>query len=75
MSLMMPQAWYEVLFSGTSIALLGAALAALLAGIGSAKGVGIAGEAASGLISEIRIGSGRLCCCRRCRERRGFMVY
>ena len=39
MSLMMPQAWYEVLFSGTSIALLGAALAALLAGIGSAKGV------------------------------------
>ncbi len=52
MSLMMPQAWYEVLFSGTSIALLGAALAALLAGIGSAKGVGIAGEAASGLISE-----------------------
>ena len=52
MSLMMPQAWDEVLFSGTSIALLGAALAALLAGIGSAKGVGIAGEAASGLISE-----------------------
>ena len=31
---------------------MGAALAALLAGIGSAKGVGIAGEAASGLISE-----------------------
>ena len=31
---------------------MGAALAALLAGMGSAKGVGIVGEAASGLISE-----------------------
>lgn len=52
MNLVMPQAWYEVLFNGTSIALLGAALAALLAGIGSAKGVQLVGEAAAGLVSE-----------------------
>ena len=39
-------------FTGMGLALLGAALAAGLAGIGSAKGVGIVGEAASGLVSE-----------------------
>ena len=37
---------------GTILALLGAALAVLLAGAGSAKGVGIAGEAAAGVVSE-----------------------
>ncbi len=37
---------------GTILALAGAALAVLLAGIGSAKGVGIAGEAAAGVVSE-----------------------
>ena len=37
---------------GTSIAVLGAALAAILSGMGSAKGVGIVGEASSGLLSE-----------------------
>lgn len=37
---------------GTIIALAGAALAALLAGIGSARGVSIAGEAAAGIVSE-----------------------
>lgn len=37
---------------GIVLAVLGAALAALLAGMGSARGVGIVGEAASGLISE-----------------------
>ncbi len=37
---------------GTFIALLGAALAALLAGIGSAIGVGKAGQAAAGVTSE-----------------------
>ena len=39
-------------FNGTTLAILGAAIAAALAGIGSAKGVGIVGEAASGLLSE-----------------------
>lgn len=39
-------------FNGQSLALLGAALAATLAGIGSAKGVGIVGEAASGMLIE-----------------------
>lgn len=39
-------------FSGVFYAYLGAALAVLLAGIGSAKGVGIAGEAASGVVVE-----------------------
>ena len=40
------------IFSGINIALLGAALAAGLAGMGSAKGVGMVGEAASGLLTE-----------------------
>lgn len=37
---------------GTALALLGAALAAALAGIGSAKGTGLAGEAGAGLVCE-----------------------
>lgn len=37
---------------GFEIAVLGAALATLLAGIGSAKGVGLVGQAAAGLVSE-----------------------
>lgn len=37
---------------GLVFALLGAALSALLAGIGSAVGVGIAGEAAAGIVTE-----------------------
>lgn len=37
---------------GLGFALLGAALAALMAGIGSAIGVGMAGEAAAGVITE-----------------------
>ena len=37
---------------GFAIGLLGAGLAAVLAGIGSAKGTGIAGEAGAGLVSE-----------------------
>ena len=37
---------------GLMLALLGAVLAALLAGIGSAKGVGMAGEAAAGVVAE-----------------------
>ena len=46
----------EALFNqigiGFAIGLLGAGLAAVLAGIGSAKGTGIAGEAGAGLVSE-----------------------
>lgn len=37
---------------GVVFALLGAALAALCAGAGSAKGVGMAGEAAAGIVTE-----------------------
>lgn len=37
---------------GNIIALAGAAIAALIAGLGSAKGVGMAGEAAAGVVSE-----------------------
>lgn len=40
------------LFSGTNLALLGVALAVTLPCIGSAKAVGIVGEAADGLLSE-----------------------
>ena len=42
----------QQIFSGTNIALIGVALAAILSGIGSAKGVGIVGKAASGMLSE-----------------------
>ncbi len=38
--------------TGTFLAILGAALAALFAGCGSAIGVSIAGQAAAGVISE-----------------------
>lgn len=37
--------------NGIILALIGAALATLLSGIGSAKGVGLVGEAASGVVS------------------------
>ena len=37
---------------GLALALLGAGLAAVLSGIGSAKGTGIAGEAGTGLLCE-----------------------
>ncbi len=37
---------------GLALAILGAALAAFLSGMGSARGVGLVGEAAAGLISE-----------------------
>jgi len=37
--------------TGIVLALIGAALAALLAGVGSAKGVGLVGEAAAGVVS------------------------
>ncbi len=39
-------------FGGYALGILGAGLAAFLAGIGSAKGTGITGEAAAGLVSE-----------------------
>lgn len=44
--------WTASIFNGTTLAMLGAALAALLAGTGSAIGVGIAGEAAAGVLTE-----------------------
>lgn len=37
---------------GTAIAILGAALAAILSGCGSAKGVGLVGQAGAGLVTE-----------------------
>lgn len=40
------------LTQGQFLALLGASLAVLLAGIGSAIGVGIAGQAAAGVVTE-----------------------
>lgn len=43
---------FSSFFTGQNIALFGAALAAVLACCGSAKGVGIVGEAASGMLAE-----------------------
>ena len=42
----------NLIFTGNNLALLGAALAAALSGMGSAKGVGLVGEASAGLLSE-----------------------
>ena len=42
----------EAITSGQFLAVLGAALAVFLAGTGSAKGVGLVGEAAGGLVTE-----------------------
>ena len=39
-------------FGGYALGILGAGLAAFLAGVGSAKGTGIAGEAGAGLVAE-----------------------
>lgn len=49
---MMEFTQFVVEFGGVFFAGLGAAIAVLLSGIGSAQGVGIVGEAASGLIIE-----------------------
>ncbi len=46
-------------FGGYAIGLLGAGLAALLACIGSAKGTGMTGQAAAGLVSEDPSKSGK----------------
>ena len=53
----------ETFFSlsiGQMFALLGAALASILPGIGSAKGVGMAGEASAGVVTENPALSGKL---------------
>ena len=42
----------STILSGNALALLGAALAVIFAGMGSAKGVGMVGESAAGLLSE-----------------------
>lgn len=44
--------FFDFILNGRNLALIGAALAVILAGIGSAKGVGMVGEAASGLLTE-----------------------
>lgn len=42
----------STILTGQNLALLGAALAVFIAGMGSAKGVGMVGEAAAGLLTE-----------------------
>ena len=42
----------DSLLNGQVLALAGAAIAATLGGIGSALGVGVAGQAAAGVVSE-----------------------
>ena len=44
--------WISSLFNGNVLAMAGAAFAVMMAGAGSAKGVGIVGEAAAGLVTE-----------------------
>ena len=45
-------AQYFVEYGGIALGVLGVALAVFLSGAGSAKGVGIAGEAAAGVVIE-----------------------
>lgn len=44
--------FFSTILTGNNIALLGAGLAAALSGMGSAKAVGMVGEASAGLLSE-----------------------
>jgi len=44
--------FFATIYTGNNLAFLGAALATFLAGIGSAKGVNLAGRAAAGVLSE-----------------------
>ena len=44
--------FFKMIFTGQTIALIGAALAVILAGSGSARGVSMVGVAASGLLTE-----------------------
>lgn len=44
--------FFATVFNGNNLALLGAALATLMAGMGSAKGVNLVGKASAGLLSE-----------------------
>lgn len=44
--------WFTSIFTGTTFAIIGAALAVICAGMGSSKGVGIAGEAGTGILAE-----------------------
>ena len=43
---------FKEIFSGNNIAIIGAAVAAIFSGMGSAKGVGIVGQASAGLLTE-----------------------
>jgi len=45
-------ATFAEMFNGTALAILGAVMAVFLAGTGSARGVGMAGVASAGLLSE-----------------------
>ena len=60
---------------GTILALAGAAVAAIMAGIGSAIGVGIAGQAGAGVVSEDPDKFGTFYCFRHCLAHRVFMVF
>ncbi len=51
--------FFEMVFTGQNLALIGAALAVILAGFGSARGVGMVGEAAAGLLTEDPSKSGK----------------
>ena len=65
--------WVELLFDGNFLAMFGAGLAVLLAGIGSAKGVGIVGEAAAGVVTEDPVNLVKHYCFRRYLEHKVFM--
>jgi len=60
--------------SGIVWALLGASLAVILSGCGSAYGVGVAGQAASGVVTEDPRNLRRYCFFNYCQEHKGYMA-
>ena len=60
---------------GFMLVILGAALAAALAGAGSALGTGVAGQSANGVVSEDPENSGRCLFFRHCRGHRVSMDW
>jgi V/A-type H+-transporting ATPase subunit K len=59
---------------GSAWALMGAAAAYFLAGVGSAIGIGISARVANGVLSEDPPSSGRCSCCRPCPALKGSMA-
>jgi len=64
-----------MIIDGKSVALIAAGLTAVMGGIGSAWGVGLAGKSTSAVLSEKPIFLDRCLCFRLCQVRRFLCLY